>query len=580
MKTDLQQLITSLASKYDIPSILTRIEEIATTPTAKIGLIGPFSAGKTSLLNAMIGSKLPVALDPTTKSVCLVEFRKAIEKPLYWLDDGDERKQVSFMEFDDLIAGNNAEKQIVGVAQFPETGDFHEDVVFVDTPGVDSLGREEADVTYSYLAFLDAAIVCLPVTDGTVQQSVVDFLADPRMALIAKHLIFVLTKCDLKPAEAVKTVKAEVVRQLEELTEKGTLALGSHVDERVFTFSTEQDSSALVAFLREHLLQEVPRLARERQTLRYKDIAHDLADILNDQQNQMRYDSTQLDAEKRRIEKELAALEEEERRRRATFTALEDKLADELVTVMMAHEAAITAIPVPVTTPGPDGEPVEVPGTDSRREAIQAMLKDIQQTATDFAQRHVKDFRPGSGFCGNLDARLTNMLSTVERVRDITVQVATSALLAAACPAAGVAGNAAEAGGALAAQKIAKKAAQTATTVTKGETFRRLLGGIGKIIKDINPMEPIGDLIAARTKDGKFETFARQTSRRIAGNLVESLDKPYQEQVIRPVAEKIQEAERAIDALRSQDAQALEDFRTKRKTLKADIDALKDAANA
>lgn len=563
MKHDLQRLVTDLASKYDVPSILERAEEVATSPTAKIGLIGPFSAGKTSLLNAMVGSKLPVALDPTTKSVCLVEFRKGIDKPRYWLDDGDERKQVGFMEFDDLIAGLNAEKQIVGVAQFPETGDFHEDVVFVDTPGVDSLSREEADVTYNYLAFLDAGIVCLPIVDGTVQQSVVDFLADPRMAMIAKRLIFVLTKCDLKPDEAVEAVKGEVVRQLETLTEKGVLALGGNVNERVFTFSTKQDSEALVAFLREHLLHEVPRLARERQALRFKEVARDLADILEEQQCQLRYDGSQLDAEKRRLQQELDSLEEDARKRRATFAALEGKLADEVYAVMMGYEGAITT----------------VPDEETRRASIADMVKAIQQTATDFAQRHVKDFRPGDGLCGNLDVRLNDMLATVERVRDITVQASTSVLLAAACPAAGVAGNVAEAGGAVAVQKAAT-AATVAGKAAKSGMFRRILGSVGKVVKDINPLEQIGDMVALKVKNGKFEALARQTSGQVAGTLMEMLDEPYQEAVIRPVTEKLQESERGIDALRSQDAQALAEYRETRKTLKADCDALRAAANA
>lgn len=556
MKHDLQRLVTDLASKYDVPSILERAEEVATSPTAKIGLIGPFSAGKTSLLNAMVGSKLPVALDPTTKSVCLVEFRKGIDKPLYWLDDGDERKQVGFMEFDDLIAGQNAEKQIVGVAQFPETGDFHEDVVFVDTPGVDSLSREEADVTYNYLAFLDAGIVCLPIVDGTVQQSVVDFLADPRMAMIAKRLIFVLTKCDLKPAEAVEAVRGEVVRQLETLTEKGVLALGGNVNERVFTFSTKQDSEALVAFLREHLLHEVPRLARERQALRFKAVARDLADILEEQQSQLRYDSSQLDAEKRRLQQELDSLEEDARKRRATFAALEGKLSDEVYAVMMGYEGAITT----------------APDEETRKASIADMVKAIQQTATDFAQRHVKDFRPGDGLCGNLDVRLNDMLATVESFRTIAEKVSDAIIATAGGPV----GKAAVAGKYVS-KAIIGKAAKAVKKAVKSSKRSFLKGFLENL--DFNPIGPFSNIVARKVKNGKFEALARQTSGQIAGTLMEMLDEPYQEAVIRPVTEKLQEAERGIDALRSQDAQALAEYRETRKTLKADCDALRAAAN-
>lgn len=559
----LHEQIVNLATKYQVQSILDRVESIATNPSAKIGLIGPFSSGKTSLLNAMIGSKLPVALDPTTKSVCLVEFRKGLEKAQYFLDDGNDRKPVSFMEFDDLIAGLNAEKEIVGVAQFPEMGDFHEDVVFVDTPGVDSLGREEADVTYNYLAFLDAAIVCLPITDGTIQQSVVDFLADPRLSMIAKHLIFVLTKCDLKKSsESLEVVKAEAIRQLETLTEKGVLALGRDVADRVFTFSTKQDSAELVAFLRAHLLQEVPQLARTRQALQFKDTAIELADILDEQGRQLHYDSSKLDAEKQRLKTDLAMLEADTQKRKSTFVALEDKLRDELFNIMMGYESAITS----------------AQDEEARKTSIQMMVASLQQTATDFAQRHVKDFHPGDGLCKNLDVRLNDMLATIERVRDVSVQVITAVALAAVAPGAGVAGNVAEGGGAMAIQKVAQPMAKQAK---KADGFlKRSFGSLGKLIKDLNPLETVGDLVAMKAKNNKFEAMARQTASSTAGHLLASLDEPYQDAVIRPLMERIQEAKRSIDLLRSQDAQALADFREKRKQIAEESNALRTAANA
>lgn len=556
MKQNLQPLVQSLAVKYDVPSISARAEEIATTPSAKIGLIGPFSAGKTSLLNALIGSNLPVALDPTTKSVCLVEFRKEIEKPLYWLDDGEERRQVSFMEFDDLIAGLNAEKQIVGVAQFPETGNFHEDIVFVDTPGVDSLGREEAAVTYNYLAFLDAAIVCLPITDGTIQQSAVDFLADPRMSMIAKNLIFVMTKCDLKKSsESLEAVKTEAIRQLESLTEKGVLALGKHVADRVFTFSTKQDSAELLAFLRTHLLQEIPQLARKRQVLRFKETALELADILDEQGRQLRYDSSQLDAEKQRIETDLALLEEDARKRQSTFAALEDKLREEILGTMMSYEGTITT----------------AQDEEARKNSIHTMIVAIQQSATDFTQRHIKDFSPGEGLCKNLDVRLNDMLATIERVRDMAVQTATTVVLSVV---------------------FTPTAAATTGCATKvmrsmdkqdngsGGFLKRILGKCGKIVKDLNPLETVGGIIAANVKAEKYESLARQTADSIAGRLLEALNEPYQDAVIRPLMERIQEAKRSIDQLRSQDAQTLSEFRAKRTAIVEDSKALRAAANA
>ena len=146
MKMD-RQNIESIIAKYELSSVGESLNEALGTPTAKIGFIGPFSSGKTSIVNALLGTNLPVDIKPTTKSICIIEPVAGIESSRYFRDSEGNREQVDFMTVCDIINGDSAGDAVV---QIQPGNVLHEGMVFVDTPGIDSMGSEEAELTYSY----------------------------------------------------------------------------------------------------------------------------------------------------------------------------------------------------------------------------------------------------------------------------------------------------------------------------------------------------------------------------------------------------------------------------------------------
>ena len=202
MKVD-RKFVEKIIEKYDLGSVAEAMKDVLDCQSVKIGFIGPFSSGKTSIVNALLGTTLPVDIKPTTKSICIIEPIVGLDVPRYFRDAEGVREPVDFMTACDIINGDSKGDAVV---QIKPSNILHEGMVFVDTPGIDSMGGDEAELTYSYLSMMDAAVVCIPVDDGTVKKSVVDFICSPHLKPFASRLVFLLTKSDIKSPDAVGLV--------------------------------------------------------------------------------------------------------------------------------------------------------------------------------------------------------------------------------------------------------------------------------------------------------------------------------------------------------------------------------------
>ena len=75
----MKEKLLAIAEQYQLDEFQRQIKEILALNSIKIAFLGAFSAGKTSLINALLGLKLPVSIKPTTKSICLIEPDESME---------------------------------------------------------------------------------------------------------------------------------------------------------------------------------------------------------------------------------------------------------------------------------------------------------------------------------------------------------------------------------------------------------------------------------------------------------------------------------------------------------------------
>jgi len=565
-----RQFVETVVKKYELSSIAETMLGALDALSIKIGFIGSFSSGKTTIVNALLGTSLPVDVKPTTKSICIIEPVPGLDSPRYFRDADGYREPVDFMTICDIINGDvNGD----AVVQLPPSNVLHERMIFVDTPGIDSMGREEADLTYAYLSMMDAAVVCIPVDDGTVKKSVVDFICSPMLKPFASRLAFLLTKSDLKSPDAVNGIRSEVVRQLEDLCRDGRLPIGeSEIEKRVLVVSREGAISESATFIDANFFKKLPQILAEREEKELRRIASEVSTILKARADMLCLDDDKYKKAIAEASATLGAIEEEESQKKKDLSALVDRLQTCVLDIMLSCKRAIAC----------------AQDADIRKAEIDKMIDLIRGEVTSFCQIHVKSFVPSPGIVAALDDSLNNALKDIERYRDLGVMVSTSIATAFICPGAGAAANAGEAAAGALGQQAAKAGAKAAavraargavkTVVKKPSLFSKALRGLATVIKEINPIETIGDIVAEKYKSSSFDATARASSWNIANRVVADLAEPYRREVIMPLRVRMEEVQRGIEELRLLWHRDVERLRKVHAEMLLDIEALQNYA--
>jgi len=185
----------------------------------RIGIVGEFSSGKSTLLNAILNSKiLPASIRPTTAVVntlrwgaqprLIVEFTDghSTEAPLESLKDYvTERKN----------PGNKrgvAQVTIEAPVQLLEDG-----VELVDTPGISSLFEAHTRITYELIPQCDAVLLIASARQP-FSESIGSFLDDLH-GFVNGKVFYVLNKIDqLEPAglaQAIEFARQQVSERVE-----------------------------------------------------------------------------------------------------------------------------------------------------------------------------------------------------------------------------------------------------------------------------------------------------------------------------------------------------------------------------
>lgn len=163
-------------------------------------LVGEFSSGKTTLINALTDSKkLETATKPTTATIYGIHFgcdmcrAKVLDAEGTWTDYPD----IAELKNDKL--GDAVLVDVFDTSQkVPST------IILVDTPGLSSSDPRHRQALVNFLPQSDAILL---VTDVNQQltRSITDFVRT--MELAKRPIFLVVTKCDTKSAQDLELVR-------------------------------------------------------------------------------------------------------------------------------------------------------------------------------------------------------------------------------------------------------------------------------------------------------------------------------------------------------------------------------------
>lgn len=188
--------------QQNILNSLNAIQERASQQNANllIPLVGEFSSGKTTLLNALTDSKkLETATKPTTATIYEIHFGCNKCEANVVLSDG----QVA--HFDDLGELKNdqlSDAQIVTV--FDTSTKVPSSTILVDTPGLSSPVIKHRQVLVDFLPSADAILLVVDINQQ-VTRSLTDFM--DMIKLSKRPVYIVLTKSDTKSVSEIEAAK-------------------------------------------------------------------------------------------------------------------------------------------------------------------------------------------------------------------------------------------------------------------------------------------------------------------------------------------------------------------------------------
>jgi ribosome biogenesis GTPase A len=165
-------------------------------------VVGEFNHGKTTFVNALLGeAALPVGVTPTTAAIH--HIRWAVRPEAFVVTTTGGRHPIPFGEARNFAVGGSGDLESVDHLEIGYPAPLLEErILLVDTPGVNDLSLQRADITYTYVPRADAVLFLLDAGQ-ILKESERVFLNDKLLKASRDKIVFVITKWDLlSPDEA------------------------------------------------------------------------------------------------------------------------------------------------------------------------------------------------------------------------------------------------------------------------------------------------------------------------------------------------------------------------------------------
>ncbi len=217
IKREIVGRFQQLADVADNVGMVTLARDIRTTRIPKLEaerfhlvVLGEFNHGKSTFVNALLGSDiLPTGITPTTASINHVVHAPNPTAKVVLLSGESQPLEPGQLKDWVTVAGGRASEVSYVEVGYPSDL-LHNNVVLVDTPGVNDLNEQRAEVTYGYVPRADAVVFLLDAGQA-LKDSEREFLRSRVLENTRDRLIFVLGKMDLLSPDE-RTAVADYVR--------------------------------------------------------------------------------------------------------------------------------------------------------------------------------------------------------------------------------------------------------------------------------------------------------------------------------------------------------------------------------
>lgn len=194
--------IDNVALKKQLTDRLEDREKKLLTDTFKIVVVGEFSRGKSTFINAVLGSRiLPSKSTPTTAIINIISYGDEKNFVLYYRDT-EETRTLTEDEFRSIVADDDDDAEIadnilsevnrIKYAKIDYPTEICRDgIELIDTPGTNDLDQMREELTFNFIPEADAAIFLLSA-EQILSKSEIAFLKNHILKNDIKKVFFVI----------------------------------------------------------------------------------------------------------------------------------------------------------------------------------------------------------------------------------------------------------------------------------------------------------------------------------------------------------------------------------------------------
>lgn len=269
------------------------IEQRLNSDSFNVLIVGEFSAGKSSLINALLGKKLlPVYSTPCTATICEVKWGETPKAILHFKTPPNTPQQTKVVPLEELerhVVTNDdlTNKRIVHDNPYSCVEIFYplslcrHGVILIDSAGMnDSSIRER--VTTSYLPKVDAVLVVLP-SDSLASQSQLNFIDNMLRGNGHEDLFFICNRFDQIDEDERSRFKQYAYAQLTHRTRRGSQGIFFVSAKNALLGKQRSDRYLVEDSGLPHLEQSLEKfLATERGDVRLRQVSREMSRLIRE----------------------------------------------------------------------------------------------------------------------------------------------------------------------------------------------------------------------------------------------------------------------------------------------------------
>lgn len=262
-------------------------------------IIGPFSAGKTSLINALLGEKL-LSVELTPETAFPAEIRYAEEEFFILLQDGKKKKILKKTDLKNTEEFYGENHNFLFDIRLPNADlKAFPHLCIVDLPGWDSGIEKHSQAIDNYVKKSIAYILVISVEDGTLPQTIQNLLSELRLHKMEVGLL--ISKSDLKPQQDTEAVLEKISQELKTI-------MGKNPFEARFVSARKKQIEGFKEILF-GLEKKTEKIFHSKYGFLFSEVLQQIHEFLKIQLNEENFDAESIELEKENLKKDLETIE-------------------------------------------------------------------------------------------------------------------------------------------------------------------------------------------------------------------------------------------------------------------------------